>query len=194
MPQNQRSVTGEGFYYPLKCRFLHFSDRLLKAVPACPAHQLGGWRRLGSDYGDNARVVVHGQMKGQRFQDMFILSKTLGAWRVEILPRFKLVDDHQQPVKTLITRELTIDMEEPATDVFRKWDGNVDSLSRFDNGFGKCLWSPFLKQIIGGWPSLIVALNIVGNIALYALWRLLPPGVDFVASTYRNLLMETYSG
>ncbi len=29
MPQNQRSVTGEGFYYPLKCRFLHFSDRLL---------------------------------------------------------------------------------------------------------------------------------------------------------------------
>src|SRR6266571_4942495 len=29
MPQNQRSVTWEGFCYPLKYRFLHFSDRLL---------------------------------------------------------------------------------------------------------------------------------------------------------------------
>src|SRR5437868_13060475 len=29
MPQNQRSVTWERFCYPLKCRFLHFSDRLL---------------------------------------------------------------------------------------------------------------------------------------------------------------------
>jgi hypothetical protein len=29
MPQNQRSVTWEGFCYPPKYRFLHFSDRLL---------------------------------------------------------------------------------------------------------------------------------------------------------------------
>jgi hypothetical protein len=64
-------------------------------------------------------------------------------FRMEILPRFELVDDHQQPVKTLIARELTIDMEEAAADVFRKWDGNTDSLGRFDDGFGKCLWSPF---------------------------------------------------
>ena len=133
-------------------------------------------------------------MKGQRFQDMFILSKTLGAWRVQILPGFKLIDDHQQPVITLIARELTINMEEPAADVFCKWDGNTDSLSRFDDGFGKCLWSSLFQEIIRSWPPLIVALNVVDKVALDPLGRLLPPGLDLISGTYRNPLMEPCLG
>src|SRR5215471_1394194 len=122
---------------------------------------------------------------------MFILSKTLGARRMEILPRFKLVNDYQQPLKTLIARELTVDMEESAADVFRKGDGNTNSLSRFDHGFGKCLWSPFLQDIVRSWPSLVVALNVVDKVALHPLRSLLPPGVNFISGTYRNPLLKT---
>jgi hypothetical protein len=85
-------------------------------------------------------MVVHRQMKGQGLQHMLILGKSLRPWGMEILPGFELVDDHNESVKAMILRQLTIDVGEATADVPAKRDLDVNRSRRFDDSFGKRLW------------------------------------------------------
>jgi hypothetical protein len=96
----------------------------LEPVTTCPAHQLCWRRGLRRDDGDDTCMVVHWQMKGQGLQYMLVLGKPLRAWRMEILPGFELVDDHDESMKAMILRQLAIDVGEATADVL----GNVISM------------------------------------------------------------------
>jgi hypothetical protein len=55
---------------------------------------------------------------------MLVLGKPLRAWRMEILPGFELVDDHDESMKAMILRQLAINVGEATADVL----GNVISM------------------------------------------------------------------
>src|SRR6266704_1041306 len=108
---------------------------------------------------------------------MLVLSKTLRARRMQILPRFELVDNYQHAVEALLP-ELAIDVEETGADVLGERNRDMNSSRRLDNSFGEGFWSLFCQQVVRCGPSLIGALDVMGDVTLDPLRRLLPPGLD----------------